>query len=125
MKKLKTNRVIQPLDRLEQENRWWRVLGIAIVTTIIGLVILTGGGWGRSMNEVRTGKFIRAGLCEDAIEEAVEEAVEEACDNAHSACVLECPSEVYDYDSGNYLYSTDVNSKCEDACRAGKWNCES
>ena len=107
--------VTQRLDRLERENRWWKVLGIVIVANVV-LVVLTGGGWGRNMNEVRTGKFIRVGLCEDAIEEA--------CDNAYSACVLDCPSEVLDYESGNYLYNTDANSNCEDACQTGRYSCD-
>ena len=50
--------------------------------------------------------------------------VEDACESAYSKCKRECPSSVFDWQSGNYLYSTDANSKCEDACRAGRRNCE-
>ena len=37
--------VMQRLDRLEQENRWWKLLGIAAVA-MVGLAIL----WGASGN---------------------------------------------------------------------------
>ena len=62
--------------------------------------------------------------------------------------LADCPNEVYDYDTGQYLYNTDAktkyedvvdeacyegyrkcinecnNSNCEDACRRGKRYCE-
>ena len=69
-----------------------------------------------------------------------------------SSVIADCPDDVYDYDSGNYLYNTDAEEKCEeavnsaveeacyegyrkcrnecsdsdceDACRAGKRACE-
>ena len=29
----------------------------------------------------------------------------------------DCPTEVFDYDSGKYLYNTDAQSKCEEAVK--------
>ena len=48
----------------------------------------------------------------------------EHCEDAERKCKLECDSEIYDYDSGEYLYNTDVESSCEDACRAGAKACD-
>ena len=52
-----------------------------------------------------------------------------------SIVLADCPTDVYDYDSGNYLYNTDARSKCEraveeavnqaveEACYAGYRKC--
>jgi len=50
---------MQRLDRLEQENRWWKLLGIAAVA-MVGLAIL-GGASGNSGNKDTGGeKELRA-----------------------------------------------------------------
>ena len=46
------------------------------------------------------------------------------CDEFESDCDSECPSDVYDWNTGEYLMSTDASSKCEDACQAGQSACE-
>lgn len=56
--------------------------------------------------------------CED-------EDADEKCYEFKRACRNDCPSDVYDYDSGEYLMLTDADSQCEDACRAGERECES
>ena len=49
------NLVMQRLDRLEQENRWWKLLGIAAVA-MLGLAIF----WGASGNKDAGGENLRA-----------------------------------------------------------------
>jgi hypothetical protein len=56
--------------------------------------------------------------------ESCSEKVDSACDDGYRRCRSDCPSSVYHWASGNYLYDTDANSKCEDACRSGKRACE-
>ncbi len=57
-------------------------------------------------------------FCED-------EHADEKCYEFKRACRNDCPSDVYDYNSGEYLMLTDADSQCEDACRAGERECES
>ncbi|MFC1859746.1 hypothetical protein ACFL9U_17210 [Thermodesulfobacteriota bacterium] len=54
-----------------------------------------------------------------------DEDADEKCYEFKRACRNDCPSDVYDYDSGEYLMLTDADSQCEDACRAGERACES
>lgn len=46
----------QRLDRLERENRWWKVLGI-VSAAVLGLVVLTGATGSKVADEVRARKF--------------------------------------------------------------------
>ena len=79
-----------------------------------------------------TGNYISntdvASNCEDACRRGrnycEDEDKDEQCYEFKRACRNDCPSDVYDYDSGDYLYNTDVNSMCEDACRSGERACE-
>lgn len=50
--------------------------------------------------------------------------VQADCDDAHWECNSECNESIYDYDSGEYLYNTDFESQCEDACDEGRDACE-
>ncbi|MDC0127792.1 hypothetical protein OAI28_05935, partial [Methylophilaceae bacterium] len=53
-----------------------------------------------------------------------EEDVDGACYDGYRKCKSDCPSSVYDWETSEYLYNTDANSKCEDACKRGKRACE-
>ena len=55
--------------------------------------------------------------CED-------EDVDERCYEFKRKCRNSCPSDVFDYSSGEYKFLTDVDSLCEDSCRAGERACE-
>ncbi len=46
----------QRLNRLERENRWWKVLGI-VSAAVLGLVVLTGATGSKVADEVRARKF--------------------------------------------------------------------
>ena len=50
----------------------------------------------------------------------------QGCDAAYGRCVNSCESEssYFDYDSGDFKLITDVESKCEDACRDGERACD-
>lgn len=48
----------------------------------------------------------------------------EYCEDAVRKCRSYCGYDVYDYDSGEYLYSTDADSNCEDSCKRGLRACE-
>jgi hypothetical protein len=66
--------------------------------------------------------------CESACDEGKsacenEDQKDDQCSSFESECESECPSSVYDYSKGEYLYSTDANSKCEDACSSGESSC--
>ena len=56
--------------------------------------------------------------CED------EDDRDDACYEFKRKCANECSSDIYDYESGQYLWNTDASSKCEDACSSGKRYCE-
>ena len=66
--------------------------------------------------------------CEDACSTGQSncegESRDERCEEFQSGCSSDCPSTVYDYNSGDFLLLTDINSKCEDACQAGQYACE-
>ena len=49
--------------------------------------------------------------------------VSEGCYEFRRKCRNECPSSVFSYRSGNFLFLTDANSKCEDACNSGYRRC--
>ena len=49
--------VAQRLDRLERENRWWRVIACAAVG-VLGFVMLTGATGSKVADEVKARKFI-------------------------------------------------------------------
>ena len=67
--------------------------------------------------------------CEDACQRGRsycenEDDNEGKCYEFKRACNNECPSDVYDYNTGNYLFLTDAEDICEDACRSGERACE-
>jgi hypothetical protein len=68
-----------------------------------------------------------ASLEETCREEVCFWMIEDACYNGYSECTYECEevSEVYDYDSGEYLYNveTDAEEQCEEACERGRDAC--
>ena len=49
---------------------------------------------------------------------------DERCYEFKRACARDCPSDVFDYSSGEYKLITDVDSICEDACRDGERACD-
>ena len=63
--------------------------------------------------------------CSSGVDVCEDEPPSERCDEFYDDCESDCPSSVYDYDSGKYLYNTNGKRKCEDACEAGKDDCES
>ena len=69
-----------------------------------------------------------ASNCEDACRRGrnycEDEDKDERCYEFRRACALDCPSDVFDYSSGEYKLITDVNSMCEDACRDGERACD-
>lgn len=66
-------------------------------------------------------------LCEDACKRGArscddEDSIDDGCYEFKRRCKRDCPSEVYDWDSGEYLYNTDAVDLCEDACNSGyRW----
>lgn len=48
----------------------------------------------------------------------------ESCYEFKRACRNDCPTALFNYRGGNYLFTTDVNAKCEDACSYGYRKCE-
>lgn len=65
--------------------------------------------------------------CEDACESGKRNcsyaSTSDKCDDFKSRCNNNCPSSIYS-SKGDYLYSTDAEDKCEDACKAGYRDCE-
>lgn len=57
MEHQKMDALLQRLDRLERENRWWKVLGCAAVG-VLGFVMLTGATGSKVADEVKARKFI-------------------------------------------------------------------
>ena len=49
--------LVQRLDRLERENRWWRALGVVSVA-VLDLVVLTGATGSKVADEIKARKFI-------------------------------------------------------------------
>ena len=66
--------------------------------------------------------------CEDACRRGQryceDESKDEQCYEFKRACRNDCPSSIFDYSSSEFKLLTDVNSKCEDACRAGESACD-
>lgn len=87
---------------------------------------------GGSVFDYEEGEYLNntdfEGNCEDACAAggaACDDADrDERCDEFTSGCEGECDSTVFDYDSGEYHYSTDADSQCEDACGSGQSACE-
>ena len=52
--------VTQRVDRLERENRWWRVIACAAVA-VLGLVVLVGAAGSKVPDEVKARKFVLLG----------------------------------------------------------------
>lgn len=62
--------------------------------------------------------------CSDGLDACTEaDALRDACEEFEDTCSSECPSEVYDYDAGEYLWYTDSQDECERACAAGAFGC--
>jgi hypothetical protein len=114
MEKNQMESIRQRIRRSIGKTRYWGVIG-ALALASICLVLLTGAkGFTRADKEY-TGRFIRVGICEGAIDEA--------CKNAYNACLLECPQQVYDYDQIKWLYGTSINKQCKDVCKATLESC--
>ncbi len=56
MNQVQGDALAKRLDRLERENRWWRVLGVSAVA-VLGLVVLVGAKGSGVVDEVRAKKF--------------------------------------------------------------------
>ena len=52
-----------------------------------------------------------------------EDNLDDGCDEFKRKCRNDCPSSIFSYKGSRYILSTDVNSICEDACRAGYRRC--
>ena len=89
--------------------------------------------------KIKTGEISTSDLNEEELMEVLEisiiinsasdkdeedEDVDGACYDGYRKCKKDCPSSVYDWETSEYLYKTDANSKCEDACKKGKRACE-
>ena len=89
--------------------------------------------------KLKTGEISTSDLNEEELMEVIEistilnsasdedeedEDVDGACYDGYRKCKNDCPSSVYDWETSEYLYNTDANSKCEDACKKGKRACE-
>jgi len=48
----------------------------------------------------------------------------DGCYEFKRKCRNECPSSIFSYSTGGYLYNTDANGKCEDSCSSGYRRCE-
>jgi hypothetical protein len=48
-----------------------------------------------------------------------------SCDDAYNGCVSECSSTIFNHETGDYVTSSDAQSKCEDSCSSGRSSCES
>lgn len=46
------------------------------------------------------------------------------CDDANASCQSGCADELFDYETGEWIESSDFESECEDACASGASACE-
>lgn len=62
--------------------------------------------------------------CVQSCNDGATQCLESGCSNFTMACINSCPSTVYSYKDSQYLYNTDANSKCEDACNVALPFCQ-
>ena len=56
--------------------------------------------------------------CED------ESNLSDGCDEFKRKCRNQCPTSIFSYRNGKFLFVTDANSKCENSCNSGYRRCE-